>query len=73
MAKERMKWKSTPGLMGTSENLTPLKSAPMYSLKRLEAAGAAADGVESRTERRRRAGAFLKALVAELVEDCLCI
>lgn len=38
MAKARMKWKSTPGLMGTSENLTPLNSAPMYSVKRLEAA-----------------------------------
>ncbi|KAF3779184.1 Ubiquitin carboxyl-terminal hydrolase 5 [Nymphaea thermarum] len=31
MAKERTKWKSTEGFIGTSENLMPLKSAPMYS------------------------------------------
>lgn len=34
-----MKWKSTLGLMGTSEKLTFLSSAPMYSLKSFEYAG----------------------------------
>jgi len=41
MAKERMKWNSTSGLIGTSVNLTLLDSAPMYSRKRFEFAGAA--------------------------------
>ncbi|KAK2980289.1 hypothetical protein RJ640_024993 [Escallonia rubra] len=41
MAKARMKWNSTFGLIGTSENLTPLNSAPMYSRKRSELAWAA--------------------------------
>lgn len=41
MPKERMKWNSTFGLMGTSVNLTLLNSAPMYSRKRFEFFGAA--------------------------------
>ncbi|CAL5352883.1 unnamed protein product [Camellia sinensis] len=41
MAKERMKWKSTLGLMGTSEKRMLLPSAPMYSLKSFEFVGAA--------------------------------
>ncbi|GER55166.1 phosphoribosylaminoimidazole-succinocarboxamidesynthase [Striga asiatica] len=36
MANERMKWNSTPGFIGTSENLTFLNSAPMYSRKTAE-------------------------------------
>lgn len=35
-AKDRMKWNSTPGFIGTSERETLLESAPMYSRKRLE-------------------------------------
>ena len=38
MANARMKWNSTLELMGTSENLTLLNSAPMYSRKRFELA-----------------------------------
>ncbi|CAL5426601.1 unnamed protein product [Camellia sinensis] len=37
---ERMKWKSTLGLMGTSEKRMLLPSAPMYSLKSFEFVGA---------------------------------
>lgn len=41
MAKERLKWNSILGLMGTSENVTSWNSAPMYSLKSFDFAGAA--------------------------------
>lgn len=41
-----MKWNSTWGLMGTSENKTCLDSAPMYSLKSFAVAGAAEIDVE---------------------------
>ena len=41
-----MKWNSTWGLMGTSENRTCLSSAPMYSLKSFDFAEGARIGVE---------------------------
>lgn len=44
-----MKWKSTLGLMGTSENFTPLNSAPIYSVKRL----VASDGYRRERKRKR--------------------
>lgn len=48
-----MKWKSTLGLIGTSEKVTPLKSAPMYSAKSLEFAAVETEG-DKRTRKKWR-------------------
>lgn len=59
MAKARMKWNSTLELMGTSENLMLLNSAPMYSRKRSELAA----WVEGRRMRRRVMRSFESSIV----------